>query len=82
MCIVICVIRITMSELVRVVGQVDGDAVGGKDGFLLLEIVLEAKEERQTLMVWMGVTSEVEGSLRPNANLQITHTYYQGNNIH
>jgi hypothetical protein len=37
------------------------DAVGGKDAFLLLEIVFETKEERQTLMVWMRVTSEVEG---------------------
>jgi hypothetical protein len=49
-----------MSELVGVVGQVDGDAVGGKDALLLLEIVFEAKEERQTLMVRMRVTSEVE----------------------
>jgi hypothetical protein len=57
---VICGTRITMSELVGVVGQVDGDAVGGKDAFLLLEIVFEAKEERQTLMVRMRVTSEVE----------------------
>jgi hypothetical protein len=57
---VICGTRITMSELVGVVGQVDGDAVGGKDALLLLEIVFEAKEERQTLMVRMRVTSEVE----------------------